>query len=1262
MSQSIQQSLKRVSVFLLALVLFIGGLMPNGLVTPAHAGVLPIKRTYIQTTIDPSSWEILAGVVTWEAGVGGNQAESKRIGSTLLSTLASSTKPSDVSDKVSAAQKREGDNTVKTLVLCFPGKMSFSGWNDNSTAADTNRAQLIRNSLIYDLNAAFKFVYGTNGIYKPSGSTIDEQIQKYSDDLKAFLSKVPSGTVNGATISQASDSDLNGTTFPDEITTAADYVKIKKGSETRIFQYRMVKGYVDERSAPSKLGLSTISSSDDATYVHWGQLAVEAFVNFGSEESLQVTAGDVYDSKPGSIEKAFASLLGALANWVANALGLWNFDEIIFNSGVRGTLSYVGGVFPTSWQPTIWAFFFLAEVVAIGMLLYAIIYNVGRKIMSTMDPIARASAIEQIKYLFIVAIVLSLLPFALPLMMDVSAQLTGIFHDALGGKTATERFKNLAANSGGLGSVLTYILYLAALIYFNVFYVFRALTIALLIILAPIFVSLMALSENKRHLAILWFKEFAANLFIQPLQALMLSFILLVPASGRNIESIIMAYVMIPLTNMLRQLFFGSSGGMADAISQKGQRAGGRTLMTMGGLGLGALRGGLAAGMSAVDKDKNGEKEKQESEDRGGSRNPGGAANTTTNTQTKPAGQADGSAGDAKPGETGGGIGDAGGSIIPKGAAGGGTNGERVDPGASTTKTSTMADQARAGMDSGAGAGADNSSGLAAGTETDSSMTSTDVSPTGPSSDGTQAPNSSTGQATSTSGSTGQHRLRGGAKVAGAVALGALGGGMDYMGRRFFGVAPGKDGGLVTQLSQKLGASGGKDWRGQPTSSETPSETSTDNSTHNAYDPTAPDGGYAQAMAHEASYDDSDSTSPFAREIGNRTKAGDGASYTFGPKEMEKAGVRGIHKAGQGQSMVSYDMANLGAADQNRMMQMVNMWENGSAEERMAMEAAGIADVQPVSKMVGGQEQVTGANVVYNNDTAKQNLGIDTAPASEGGKGYGVTTSGTQAPAIVPDMVSYMNTPQAAASLATKQLSDAGVSVSMGQGSVSISSLGADSMESMWLNTDDTQFALVNEHAKMNPDGGFTANIPIQEFTQAFNAPPIVPASPATQGARIAAQNMTAQPIGSQPAQMEISQPQPIFHGGEQTITPPPIEQFTQQSVVTQPQPVVTPAPQTPTAVTQTPQAAPVEVPVPQVQQVTYPAPQDPPSGGPAPVIRPAPVGPVPQTGPEKVVVQSRPAQAPSVPTQTTRRSPDSSNDGREGRPNSPKSPDKRRT
>ena len=196
--------------------------------------------------------------------------------------------------------------------------------------------------------------------------------------------------------------------------------------------------------------------------------------------------------------------------------------------------------------------------------------------MATMDPVARANAIEQIKYLFIVAIILSLLPFALPLMIDLSAQITGVFHDALGGRTATERFSDLAVNSGTIGGVLTYLIYLGALLYFNVFYMFRSLMVAMLMVLSPIFVSLMALNENKRHLTVMWFKEFAANLFTQPIQAIMLSFILLIPLSGRRIESIILAYVMIPVTNGLRQQFFGSAGGMADAIGQKGQREIGR--------------------------------------------------------------------------------------------------------------------------------------------------------------------------------------------------------------------------------------------------------------------------------------------------------------------------------------------------------------------------------------------------------------------------------------------------------------------------------------------------------------------------------------------------------------------------------------------------------------------------------------------------------------------------------------------------------------
>lgn len=111
-----------------------------------------------------------------------------------------------------------------------------------------------------------------------------------------------------------------------------------------------------------------------------------------------------------------------------------------------------------------------------------------------------------------------------------------------------------------------------------------------MIVLMPIFIAMMAISENKRRQTLDFFREFCANLFIQPLQALMLSFILLVPDSGRNIDSIVMAYVMIPLTNLLRQMFFGNSGGMGlSQVGSEGQRAGRGLMMLGAGLTAGAL-------------------------------------------------------------------------------------------------------------------------------------------------------------------------------------------------------------------------------------------------------------------------------------------------------------------------------------------------------------------------------------------------------------------------------------------------------------------------------------------------------------------------------------------------------------------------------------------------------------------------------------------------------------------------------------------------
>lgn len=1020
MAQSVGRLPKRFVMLFMALIIIVGTLIPGAVVTPAQAALLPLKRTYIQTTIDTSSWEILAGVISYQSGWGGNQAESKRIGKSNLDLLAAADTPSSnqIYDLVDPNQGAAGGNSATNLVLCFPGK-STSGWFSDSSAEDTARAQLIRNSLIYDLNAAFKFVYGDeSGFYTPQvtsgeGNTIDAQIKQYSEDLQAFLSHIPGSAgesfdKNGAKIvaTQVPQNPVDA-----EIAAAnygADYyVTIQRGDEVRTFCYRMLKGYGEQG-----LGLPYIAE-DRTKYIHWATLAVEAFINYYSDEELQVTPDNVYDGTPGAIENAVAGLFNMFANWVANTLGLWNFDELIFNGGVRGTAGYIGGVFPSSWERVIWTFFFFSEIAAIVILLYAIIYNVGKKAMATIDPVARASAIEQIKYLFIVAFLLAVIPIVLPLLISVSYELTGIFHDALGGATAEERFHKLSSNSGGLGAALTYLLYLGALLYFNVFYVFRALAIGLLIILGPIFVAMMALSENKRQLAMAWFKEFCANLFIQPLQALMLSFILLVPDSGRNIDSIVMAYVMIPLTNLLRQMFFGNSGGLADRVGQQGRHTGINMAQKAGGVALGAAAGAIGGGVAAVVsgvKTAKGSKEAGSSE--GGGKEAGGGANGPNTKGVAGSGAANGAVGDGgaeKKGEA---------KNEGKAKAGAGANGDPVKAGAAGTQT-TLGEKA-----------AENIGDAGGGDNTD------DKAPDG----GSETPaEKETGGGTGSSGRGAGETINVGTleglkrvgKVVGGVGLAAIGGaglgalGGALGGRRYFS-GPG-GGGLIKQLSTKAaqkggamaaegitgrtangGASGAGALEGQPLATATDRQKET----------LGRQGKFARGGN---AYTDTAKDAPSTKQ-----RNADGSStYSHVDKAAQAKNGYKAHTADKDSFVANYDKNKMAANDWSNLEQIQNLWENGSDQEKEGLKALGITGFTPTYSWnpETGKDELSGATITYDNQKAKENLGLSFD------KNTGLmssTVQGDAAPQFVPDANSLLNTQRASAAVAASRMEDKG--------------------------------------------------------------------------------------------------------------------------------------------------------------------------------------------------------------------------------------------
>lgn len=1017
MSQTIHKFIRQAAVWVTVLVVCLSTMAKPFFAVPAEAAY---HQTYIQTTIDVSNWDILGGVVDVKSGgfFGASAPlEYSRIGGDVLGSLAGTETPSGAASYITNEPNGGGGSKEKNLVLTFPGSSKADGpslVHTESTDRDSARAGLILNSLLFDLNAAFKFVYGdASGFYTPDGADLDEKVEQYRTDMQNLMRAVPSGSVNGATITNSSG-DIDS--FVDSTVTASDYVTITKDGESRTFQFRMLKGYVD---APGELGLVSVGNGEDTKYVHWGHFAVEAFLNYASEEKYQVTADTVYNSTPTAGETIMAGLLGGLCDFVANALGLWDFDQLIFNAGARGSAGYVGGIFPSTWQPLIWAFFFIAEIGAIGVLLYSIIVNVGRKALSTVNPIARASAISQIESLFFVAIALGLLPLVIQLSIGISSNLTGIFKDALGGATAADRFAILTSGSGALGAIVTRIIYLGAVIYFNFFYGIRALTIAFLIITGPVFISFVGVSEKKRMLAETWAREFAANLFIQPLQAMMMSFILLLPSTGRTFDAIVLAYAMIPLTHMIRGLFFGSAGSFAHQLADKG-RAGAMRQLGRAGTAAVATAGGAVLGGAGALYNAMGSPGSSGVSSGGESGNPTPAASTDApknqrefndkrdqqqNGQQQQQGQQEQQQQQQGQREQR--------AATQQTASSGGQSGAPVSAG-NDTDSSAGSNSVVAGIQNGQRVEETENAGAEARKADDGK-------------DIAQADGKGAGKQKSSPGA----MAKGIGLTAAAVGLGALGGATSQFNRRVFGVSPGPGGGIITQISRNTAGSANRTLHpgaaksgttegAQPTEGvqanggQVSNENGTPSGSHvpPSADPNRSADAYLPGSdAYEGS--NLDANNVYESGLAEKDVAEDGTTEYQIPREnLNQAGVRVSSDKASGTTKLSYNLNNMSASDANRARELAALYEHGTEEEKQALQEAGIESIHCKTHMnkETGQEEISGVEMTVRPDAFKENFGIDTKPSSMGGKGLTVSAPNAQtAPNLVPDATQHLN-------------------------------------------------------------------------------------------------------------------------------------------------------------------------------------------------------------------------------------------------------------
>lgn len=607
--------LTRVCAFLLLLVICIN------LVPPAHA----YSIVHIQASIDLATWEILTGVVRDEVGITSSSPEWKRMSKEDLDALsAGDFNNLDLidADKVGTRDKDlgHGGNVIggiaqnfgigveENRVLSFPTNQTK---RDSSNSTDMEAAMAANNAIVFDLNQAFRIYCDKNKIARTPDATA------MLTAIKNFMSEAGQNR-------------------------SGDFINYYSSANAA--------------SKDTKYRWKTPKYQDGTEVITWSMLIVEAFNNFSLEGDEAVDADNVFASNPNQLTKSIVGFFSNALDSLRSILGLWTMDELMFNEGWRET-GYVGGIFPTNWEPIIWALFIFTEIIAAMILLVGIVMNVLKQAASTMNTIARIHAMSQVQDLLVCGVALTLLPLALRMVIAMSGNLVGIISairpiSVTTGepKTIQEMVARFSSSNGTFGGFLAQCLFFGAQVYFNFFYALRALTTAILIIMAPMMVAMITVSSSKKQITMTWAKELLANILVQPIHVFCITVILLLPTSTHGFDNLIAIYAMIPFTSMIRGLFFGPAGGFLDQVSGKG------AAITNGAIAGGVMGAASRAGSGILNfaKDKIGGGGGKGGSSEGGSNEggegAGGAGGTNTNLSNPNAERSSNAANNGQPG------------------------------------------------------------------------------------------------------------------------------------------------------------------------------------------------------------------------------------------------------------------------------------------------------------------------------------------------------------------------------------------------------------------------------------------------------------------------------------------------------------------------------------------------------------------------------------------------------------------------------------
>lgn len=493
------------------------------------------------------------------------------------------TMPTDDTSDIAKYYGVDATGDINKMYFTFPPIHSLGWFKEKVDASDKDLAlaQRVVDYPLAGLNDAISFIITNTGWEKNEskesirdiGMHLGNYDTSFTVNGKTVIAKYPH---HNETISQAKDISNIGITKDDWMQLTVD----GNTRNTQFFVYQCNKGYYYADATTAKNDplyymsssryneyTEKLANSNEPKKMTWRMLVLQGNFNYDNGTSYSSITNI---SAPSEFESVLTGLMNTIVNQIRTFLGLYSIDELMTNNGQRDSL-YNLGMFPNTWTDSAILVHIICQMIAWALIGFSIVKMLWKKQLSTMNVSEKISLQEGIKNLILCGMLLG----SFTLVFNFLARLNYRLVDLFTASTTSVNMSTAAGASSTFGGVLVSLLVLGLTIYFNFYYIVRAVQLAILYGIAPLCIYTLSLGGKVAGTFTTFMKELLGNLFTQSIHALCIAFFSNVFISGntRAFEQIVIMYSFIPIGNFIRKKVFGLEDGVAGQATQLAQGA-----------------------------------------------------------------------------------------------------------------------------------------------------------------------------------------------------------------------------------------------------------------------------------------------------------------------------------------------------------------------------------------------------------------------------------------------------------------------------------------------------------------------------------------------------------------------------------------------------------------------------------------------------------------------------------------------------------------